>query len=802
MKFLKGKPARAAAFAAACIIMGCCAYTASDAILKNSVILGDSNDNYIDSGCFNYDIYNLSPDLWLIGNMYLRYLDENGEFTGSDELKNSTESAMRELGYMDAEGELILPENSDLEYFVSYGNASLSNTDKSFDELNDPQYSYTVNGNNIGDIPCGVHCWNTDSYHWYSTNYGMYYYYNGSGTAVFDFDTTGLDWYTDHLGAKIYYKTDGTTPIPIIEEYDLYDNYIANYTYEEYDEYNYEEGNELNSEDITSGFIFYNSDEGRWVHVKEDKFVDLPGDETPFKMNITPTAANIAAYEQAELVRAAEMDKFVRSLAGIIPLLLAAFVLMVYFLAMGGYSVQQGKFVMSGFDRIFAALPILLMFAALLGAAGLVSPDVISAIRDFLLEFYNSDKMLSIIYGISYALLFGIIILMLNTLIIRLKCRKFWKTTLIGRIFGFFFRHIKSFCRKARGALISREMLRNDIFTRRFIKRLVVFVTAEVIIIGMCIDFQSIGAMVVCSALLLGLYIFLSFSDLRSLNKLSEHISDMNSGDYSKREVPETDGTYCMTQKLNNISDGIQAAVDRQVKSERMKIDLVTNVSHDLKTPLTSIISYIDLLSAEELTPEAMDYVKILAQKSERLSAIVADLFDLAKATSRTDVQLELIDVVILTRQVLGDMEDKIERFGGEIRTDISMESAPVYAEGKKLYRVLQNLIDNALKYSLAGTRIYLSLREKDEKAVLTLKNISAYEMKFTPEEITERFARGDESRTSEGNGLGLSIAKSFTEACGGEFGITIDGDVFAAEIRLRLITAESKAEPIESADI
>lgn len=231
----------------------------------------------------------------------------------------------------------------------------------------------------------------------------------------------------------------------------------------------------------------------------------------------------------------------------------------------------------------------------------------------------------------------------------------------------------------------------------------------------------------------------------------------------------------------------MQNSVDKQVKAERMKIDLVTNVSHDLKTPLTSIISYIDLLAQEDLDPASKDLVNVIQQKAERLKIMVSDVFDLAKATSRTDVTLEDIDEVILVGQVLGDMEDKISAHGKEIRTDIQAKDAPIKADGKKLYRVLQNLIDNALKYSLEGTRIWLTLRKESGYAVLTVRNTASYEMKFSADEITERFVRGDEARTSEGSGLGLSIARSFTEACGGEFRVSIEGDVFSAEVKMPL---------------
>ena len=189
------------------------------------------------------------------------------------------------------------------------------------------------------------------------------------------------------------------------------------------------------------------------------------------------------------------------------------------------------------------------------------------------------------------------------------------------------------------------------------------------------------------------------------------------------------------------------------------------------------------MLSREELPPEASDYVAVLEQKTARLKSIVSDVFDLAKATSNTDVNIEKIDAVILVNQVLADMQDKVEKYEREIKTDICSESAFIMAEGKKMYRVVQNIFDNALKYSMSGTRIFAKLYTENGRVRFRVKNTSAYEMNFTPEEITERFTRGDKARTTEGSGLGLSIARSFTEACGGNFSVSIDGDVFIADI-------------------
>ena len=234
-------------------------------------------------------------------------------------------------------------------------------------------------------------------------------------------------------------------------------------------------------------------------------------------------------------------------------------------------------------------------------------------------------------------------------------------------------------------------------------------------------------------------------------------------------------------ETFDEIEKGFNESLEEQMKSERMKINLVTNVSHDLKTPLTSIISYVDLLSREEdMSPVARDYVRILSEKSERLKNIVSDLFDLARSTSGDiDTDFEDLDLKKLVEQTLVDMEDSIEASGFQIRTDLPEKPVNIHSDGKKLYRVIQNLIDNALKYSLKGTRIYVDLAEEKGKAVLGIKNTAGYEMNFSKDEILQRFFRGDQARSGDGSGLGLSIAESFTRVSGGEFDLQVDGDQF-----------------------
>lgn len=240
---------------------------------------------------------------------------------------------------------------------------------------------------------------------------------------------------------------------------------------------------------------------------------------------------------------------------------------------------------------------------------------------------------------------------------------------------------------------------------------------------------------------------------------------------------------------FEDINKGFNESLGEQMKAERMKIALVTNVSHDLKTPLTSIISYVDLLSKEEdLSETVRDYVNVLSEKSNRLKNIVSDLFDLAKSTSGDiPLDMESLDIKKLIEQTLGDMEDEIEKSNLQIKTKLPENSLNIYSDGKKLYRVFQNVIDNALKYALPGTRVYVELEEIDGKAVAKIKNTAGYEMEFTTEEILQRFSRGDKSRTTEGSGLGLSIAESFTNVCGGKFKVEIDGDLFKVQISFNL---------------
>ena len=285
-----------------------------------------------------------------------------------------------------------------------------------------------------------------------------------------------------------------------------------------------------------------------------------------------------------------------------------------------------------------------------------------------------------------------------------------------------------------------------------------------------------------------------NMADARDMEALSRRIARIRSGDYGEAQgdteghIPGRDLESVMEQ-LDDIRHGMANAVDEQMKSERMKVELIANVSHDIKTPLTSIISYVEFLKQEEGLPEHVrDYIKILDEKSQRLKNMVQDVFAVSKAASgELPIQMEALDFGKLLRQTLADMEEQIQSSPVTFRTDLPDTPVQIMADGQRLYRVFQNLFQNAIKYSLQGSRVYVTLKTDGCLAVASVKNTSLQEPD-AEKDYTERFARGDSSRTDGGSGLGLSIAQSFTEACGGTFSWRTDADLFVVEVTFRVL--------------
>lgn len=238
-------------------------------------------------------------------------------------------------------------------------------------------------------------------------------------------------------------------------------------------------------------------------------------------------------------------------------------------------------------------------------------------------------------------------------------------------------------------------------------------------------------------------------------------------------------------EQLNDLGAAVSAAVDQRMQSERFKAELITNVSHDLKTPLTSIINYVDLLKKEPLdNPKALEYLEVLDRKSQRLKKLTEDLVEASKAsTGSLPVSLERLGIVQFVGQALGEYEERFQAHNLTAVPTLPQDELFIWADGRHLWRVIDNLFSNCCKYALEGTRIYLDVTRWERMVTLSVKNISRQQLNIPPERLMERFVRGEESRTTEGSGLGLSIARSLTELQGGTFRLDIDGDLFKAAV-------------------
>lgn len=243
-----------------------------------------------------------------------------------------------------------------------------------------------------------------------------------------------------------------------------------------------------------------------------------------------------------------------------------------------------------------------------------------------------------------------------------------------------------------------------------------------------------------------------------------------------------------IARNLNSTGSALTVAVEKATSSERMKTELITNVSHDIKTPLTSIISYVGLLKTTDIQdPKALEYIDVLERKSKRLGQLMADLVEASKVTSgNVTVNMEMLNLSELVKQAGGEFESRLEERGIQLMCQLPEQPVMVYADGRHMWRVLDNIFGNTVKYALDGTRVYVDLADLAGEVILSVKNISRDPLNIRPEELTERFVRGDQARNTEGSGLGLSIARSLMELQGGSMDIQIDGDLFKVILCLK----------------
>ena len=552
-----------------------------------------------------------------------------------------------------------------------------------------------------------------------------------------------------------------------------------------------------NWDETYNGYYDYDVDDETKTVTLEQQNAYQPGDCILLRMT----------DEQVNDLRAlwyADREMFLSAIRYTITLALVALAAFVYLLFVTGRRAKDEEVHLVLIDRMFVECNLALICAAAIGTVAIIFVVLDSTL--------NSGMGFEVITYPLTALLvcaFALVMELILSLVRNLKNRTFIERSFILRAIRWCWRTLKRLCRwitglcKRAGRFIGRkregvwERLVKDYKTRNVL--LILFGYSAVLaflamLFGVMLDYVE-GFF----AVLLGICWFATacvflVNRIGSFERIVEAIKRLRGGDLTYKLTDMPAGVFsAMAEDINSLGDGMQAALQNELRAERMKSELITNVSHDLKTPLTSILSYSDLLCQEHLTPEeANDYAKIIHQKSLRLKNLTSDLFDISKVQSGAEqMQCERIDACTLVRQALGEQDKAIAESRLTLKVDIPERELPIWADGKKMSRVMENLIGNCIKYALPGTRVFVSAAEREGQAVIELKNIANYAMDFDPGEITERFVRGDAARSTEGSGLGLAIAKSYVEACGGALAVEVDGDLFKVRITFPVYGAQ-----------
>lgn len=439
-------------------------------------------------------------------------------------------------------------------------------------------------------------------------------------------------------------------------------------------------------------------------------------------------------------------------------LLLAMIVYLVWAI---GHEKGKDEIQLSGIDKVPYEILITIIFFAL---GIFISLGVASV------ETIIPQKMLIPLIVISYLGSYGSLAVGTATTIKRLKAKSFWRSFLMYKIYAWAKEKVKK--------------LFNVVSDKNSSKRkITIFYWGFIIVSGLIFLATASGVGVL---LLLVFWVFvyiLMLKYIEKVDKIKQALKEIYEGNPNVHlEKEELTGVLKqMAEYINDIAGGFTNAIEQSLKSERLKTELITNVSHDIKTPLTSIINYVDLLKQEDIKDEKIkQYIDILNQKSLRLKKLIEDLVEASKVSSgNVKLNIEVIDLKELLAQTIGEFEDRFESKNLKIDIEIPDEEVKIKADNRYMYRVIENLFSNITKYSIDNSRVYISLTKQNDKIKLEIKNISKDKLNISPDELMQRFVRGDKSRYTEGSGLGLSIAKSLTEMQGGKFDINIDGDLF-----------------------
>ncbi len=385
---------------------------------------------------------------------------------------------------------------------------------------------------------------------------------------------------------------------------------------------------------------------------------------------------------------------------------------------------------------------------------------------------YNSITAITLA-GIAGFVICAIKIFLYLIYVRKFKCKLMWNTSLCRLVLG-----------KSRQAAL--DLYDNGSLVVRTWLPYLIFLAFNLVLVLLGLTGTLIAFII---DMFVGVWLY---NESRVRSKIVDGIDVIAGGD-AKHKI-DTAGMHGynlnLAEAVNSIGDGIDKAVSTSMKDERMKADLITNVSHDIKTPLTSIINYVDLLKRANIEDEtARGYIDILEQKSLRLKALTNDLVEISKISSG-NITLELVNLnmVEMINQVTGEFDERFKEKSLIPILNLPKEDVVIHADGQALYRILENLYINIYKYALRGTRVYIDLATNENKALLTIRNISAEPVNLDSAMLTERFIRGDISRGTEGSGLGLSIAKSLAEAQNGRLDLSLDGDLFKVVVSFDLI--------------
>lgn len=755
---------------------------------------------YIKSDSYHSQVINMYEELCIYSSVYLRNKNNDGIYEGSKYLLSDFKKFLYSNQYK------YNNLNDDIELVSDKFNFYISMKNKK-DKIN---YLTNITNKETLDI-LGSSDPELDKIKYLEKKYKNYIErYDDNIISDIDYGDDRVYYYPNiFTGSGDSYETYNSSLVPIgIGLYDNYGRYTFNYgNQDEIIFYNFKK-NESNkyivddvlpdeeqsySYDYTGDEDFYVDNENTETNILEnaDDYTTTELDDSGMTIFIAPKSdflnTNAAAYTS-------NYHKFRFAIsASIISSILSVIFIVYLFIVCGCHSDSNNVHYRSKtkyFGKIHTEVYFLIMFAVLTCA----SVIIYLMYSDL---FFESVRMTYLVGTFLLMILFALGFGSVLEVVIKFKTKSFLEDSLINKFIKWLITQYhktamyRSYCEKSMGSKLE--------------SRTVKIVIAVIICLIICL-FNPLSSgtimfnwfiLVVC-ALIIGVCEYRNFKDYRQLNILSKQIDSLGKNEELEEKIESDSSLYNDSKKLEMISSAIKESVEEQIKSERMKIELIANVSHDLKTPLTSIIGYIDLLKKIDMNDEASSYVKIIDKKSEKLKSIVADVFTLAKATSGIDINMEKLDFVMLFNQAFADAYDKINASGKVIKTDIAESSAYIMGDGEKLYRVFQNLIDNALNYSMDGTRIFIKIYKQKDNIIFETKNVSSYPIEFTADEIVERFARGDKSRTDGGSGLGLSIAKSFTEACGGIFKIELDADVFKTIVSMPIIKETENTEQEE----